>query len=117
LARQWCSQVRPTEEHPAPLIRSVRSLGAGREVIRVDPVAGERLRRAVLFMRSVGRRPSLTAKDAASAAIDQWCDAVADEYLGGDEFRPMGECWPCSVMMTIRIHGSSALANCPQLLV
>ena len=31
-------------------------------------------------------RPSLTAKDAASAAIDQWCDAVADQYLGGDEF-------------------------------
>jgi hypothetical protein len=54
LARQWCSQVRPTEEHPALLIRSVRSLGVGREVIRVDPVAGERLRRAVLFVRSVG---------------------------------------------------------------
>jgi hypothetical protein len=26
------------------------------------------------------------AKDAASAAIDQWSDAVADQYLGGDEF-------------------------------
>jgi hypothetical protein len=74
------------EEHPATLIRSVRSLGAGREVIRVDPVAAERLRRAVLFVRSVGGRPSLTAKDAASAAIDQWSDAVADQYLGGDEF-------------------------------
>jgi hypothetical protein len=49
------------EEHPATLIRSVRSLGAGRGVIRVDPVAAERLRRAVLFVRSVGGRPSLTA--------------------------------------------------------
>jgi hypothetical protein len=33
-----------------------------------------------------GGRPSLAAKDAASAAIDQWCDAVADQYLRGDEF-------------------------------
>jgi hypothetical protein len=60
---------------------------------------------AVLFMQSVGSRPSLTAEDAASAAIDQW---VRDQYLGDDKFRPMEEWRPCSVTMTIRIHRSSA---------
>jgi hypothetical protein len=57
-----------------------------------------------------GGRPSLTAKDAASAAIDQWCDAVADQYLRGDEFLADGGVPTCSVTMTIRLHRSSALA-------
>ena len=98
--------------------RSVRSLGAGREVIRVDPVAGERLRRAVLFMRSVrgggqaSRRRTLRRPQSTSGAT-LWRISTS----AVTSFRPMGECRPCSVTMTIRLHRSSALANCPRLLV
>jgi hypothetical protein len=50
-------------ERPATPIRSIRSLGADREVVRVDPMAGVRLSRAVRFLRTLGR-PGFTAKDA-----------------------------------------------------
>jgi hypothetical protein len=51
-------------------------------------LAGQFLRAlsAISVALAGGGRPSLAAKDAASAAIDQWCDAVADQYLRGDEF-------------------------------
>src|SRR5437762_12375737 len=48
------------EGEPATPIRSIRSLGADREVVRVDPLAGDRLSRAVRFLRTMGR-PSFTA--------------------------------------------------------
>jgi hypothetical protein len=74
------------EGRSATPIRSVRSLGADREVVRVDPLAGERLSRAVRFLRTVGR-PGFTAKDAVSDAIHRWCDELATKYLErGEDF-------------------------------
>jgi hypothetical protein len=74
------------EGRPATPIRAVRSLGADREVVRVDPVAGDRLSRAVRFLRTTGR-PSLTVKDAATDAIHCWCDDLAARHLEpGEDF-------------------------------
>jgi hypothetical protein len=71
---------------PATAIRSIRSLGADREVVRVDPVAGDRLSRAVRFLRTMGR-PNFTAKDAATDAVQRWCDELATKYLdAGEDF-------------------------------
>jgi hypothetical protein len=55
--------------------------------VRVDPVAADRLGRAVRFLRRMGRT-SLTAKSAATEAIHHWCDELAGKYLGPDEDFP-----------------------------
>jgi hypothetical protein len=74
------------EGRPVTPITSVRSLGADREVVRVDPLAGDRLSRAVRFLRTMGRT-GFTAKDAATEAVHAWCDALAARYLGpGEDF-------------------------------
>jgi HNH endonuclease len=74
------------EGRPGTPIRSVRSLGADREVVRVDPLAGDRLSRAVRLLRTMGR-PGFTAKDAATEAIQRWCDELAAKYLNpGEDF-------------------------------
>jgi hypothetical protein len=74
------------EGSQATPISSIRSLGADREVVRVDPVAGDRLSRAVRFLRRMGR-PSLTSKDAATEAVDRWCDELASRCLEpGEDF-------------------------------
>ena len=74
------------EGRPATPITSVRSLGADREVVRVDPLAGDRLSRAVRFLRTMGRT-GFTAKDAVTEAVHAWCDGLASRYLGpGEDF-------------------------------
>jgi hypothetical protein len=74
------------EGRPATPIRSIRSLGADREVVRVDPLAADRLSRAVRFLRRMGR-PSFTAKDAVTDAVHHWCDELAAKYLEpGEDF-------------------------------
>jgi hypothetical protein len=65
---------------PATPIRSIRSLGADREVVRIDPVVGDRLSRAVRFLRTMGWT-NLTAKAAATQAIDRWCSDAAAKHL------------------------------------
>src|SRR3954447_11402342 len=59
------------DDRPATAIRSVRSLGANREVFRLDPVIGARLARAVFFPRGAAQ-PRLTRKEAAGEAIARW---------------------------------------------
>src|SRR5215213_8089252 len=74
------------EWRPATPITSVRSLGADREVVRVDPLAGDRLSRAVRLLRRMGK-PSLTSKDAVTEAVQRWCDELATKYLKpGEDF-------------------------------
>jgi hypothetical protein len=75
-----------TEDQPATEFRSVRSLGADREVVRIDPLTGDRLSRAVLFLRSAGGLPTMTAKAAATEAIDAWLDRLSSARLGGADF-------------------------------
>jgi HNH endonuclease len=67
-------------------ITSIRSLGADREVVRVDPLAGDRLSRAVRFLRTMGRS-SFTTKDAVTEAVQRWCNELAERYLApGEDF-------------------------------
>lgn len=74
------------EGSPATPITSVRSLGADREVVRVDPWAADRLGRAVRFLRTMGRT-GRTAKDAVTEAVHRWCDDLAATHLRpGEDF-------------------------------
>ncbi len=51
-----------------------------------EPLTGDRLSRAVLFLRSAGGMPTMTAKAAAPEAIVAWLDGLASARMGGSDF-------------------------------
>lgn len=69
---------------PATPITSVRSLAGTPDVVKIDPLTGERLDRALSWLRTQGR--GVTRKDAVSAAVDAWLDHLAAVELDGAEF-------------------------------
>lgn len=69
---------------PATPIASVRSLAGTPDVVKLDPLTGERLDRALSWLRARGR--GVTRKDAVSAAVDGWLDDLAATELDGDDF-------------------------------
>jgi hypothetical protein len=71
-------------DRPATPISSVRSLAATPDVVKLDPLTGERLDRALAWLRARGR--GVTRKDAVSAAVDAWLDNLATTELDGADF-------------------------------
>lgn len=69
---------------PATPIASVRSLAGTPDVVKLDPLTGERLDRALSWLRARGR--GVTRKDAVSAAVDAWLDGLAVTELDGADF-------------------------------
>jgi hypothetical protein len=69
---------------PATPITSVRSLAGTPDAVKIDPLTGERLDRALFWLRTRGR--GVTRKDAVSAAVDTWLDHLAATELGGADF-------------------------------
>jgi hypothetical protein len=65
-------------------ISSVRTLSGTADVVKLDPFVGERLDRALGWMARRGR--GTTRKDAVSAAVAAWLDALADAELDGADF-------------------------------
>ncbi len=75
-----------TEDRPATArLKGVRSLGADRSVVRIDPTAGEELQRAWRYLRAAGD-PRLTRRDLASEAIAAHLDALREKLELGDEW-------------------------------
>ena len=69
---------------PATPIASVRSLAGTPDVVKLDPLTGERLDRALSWLRARGR--GVTRKDAVSLAVDAWLDDLATAELDGGDF-------------------------------
>jgi hypothetical protein len=69
---------------PATSITSVRSLAGTPDTVKIDPLTGERLDRALFWLRTSGR--GATRKDAVSAAVDTWLDNLAATELDGADF-------------------------------
>jgi len=65
-------------------IDSVRSLAGTPDVVKLDPVVGERLDRALTWLARRGR--GATRKDAVSAAVSDWLDDLAVTELDGADF-------------------------------
>jgi HNH endonuclease len=70
--------------HPATPIDSVRSLAGTPDVVKLDPLVGERLDRALTWLARRGR--GATRKDAVSAAVSAFLDDLAAAELDGDDF-------------------------------
>jgi hypothetical protein len=69
---------------PATPIDSVRSLAGTADVVKLDPLVGERLDRALTWLSRRGR--GATRKDAVSAAVSAFLDDLAAAELDGADF-------------------------------
>ena len=74
------------EDRTATPIGHIRTLAATQEVTKLDPVVGERLDRALVWLRRRGQ--TMTRKDAVSAAVAAWLDGLAEAELDGEDFPP-----------------------------
>ncbi|MFZ0226553.1 MAG: hypothetical protein WAL41_06355 [Mycobacterium sp.] len=78
----FAGEARP--DLPATTIASVRSLASTPDVVKLDPLTGDRLDRALAWLRARGR--GVTRKDAVSAAVEAWLDDLAAAELDGADF-------------------------------